>query len=305
MNINELIQISWKCFGLSPFSPRLCKLDLSLHPSFMCSSSKIWTRLGQLKRHYLLDFLKFWTKTGCLDTKRNTKRGSGALSSLSAITQDVAGNADDLLKYVKRVCLDTMVMAGVCFAGLLEIHLGLGPKMHYTVVKRETRRISTKQGQKYDMKEVWYNRMCTSYRASCLGRLSNASTANRNLHFALSISVHASTANRNLHFALSISIHASTTNRCFRGVRVATSTGSAISSPVLEMRKILGSAKGYTVIEAPRCWEIHVRVDARAFLVARCFSEHVEQLCSAQTLGESVVNQLGREIPRPETWQTK
>ena len=181
-------------------------------------------------------------------------------------------------------------MAGVCFAGLLEIHLGLGPKMHYTGVKRETRRISTKEGQKYDMKEVWYNRMCTSYRASCLGRLSNASTANRNLHFALSVSIHASTA-----------------NRCFRGVRVATSTGaySAISSPVLEMRKILGSAKGYTVIEAPCCWEIHVRADARAFLVARCFSEHVEQLCSAQTLGESVVNQLGREIPRPETWQTK
>ena len=111
----------------------------------------------------------------------------------------------------------------------------------------------------------------------------------------------------NPHFALSISIHASTANRCFRGVRVATSTGaySAISSPVLEMRKILGSAKGYTVIEAACCWEIHVRADARAFLVARCFSEHVEQLCSAQTLGESVVNQLGREIPRPETWQTK
>ena len=131
-----------------------------------------------------------------------------------------------------------MVMAGVCFAGLLEIHLGLGPKMHYTGVKRETRRISTKEGQKYDMKEVWYNRMCTSYHASCLGRLSNASTANRNLHFALSVSMHASTA-----------------NRCFRGVRVATSTGaySAISSPVLEMRKILGSAKGYTVIEAACC----------------------------------------------------
>ena len=75
----------------------------------------------------------------------------------------------------------------------------------------------------------------------------------------------------NPHFALSISIHASTANRCFRGVRVATSTGaySAISSPVLEMRKILGSAKGYTVIEAPCCWEIHVRADARAFLVAR------------------------------------
>ena len=59
----------------------------------------------------------------------------------------------------------------------------------------------------------------------------------------------------NPHFALSISIHASTANRCFRGVRVATSTSaySAISSPVLEMRKILGSAKGYTVIEAACC----------------------------------------------------
>ena len=59
----------------------------------------------------------------------------------------------------------------------------------------------------------------------------------------------------NLHFAPSISIYTSIANRCFRGVQVATSTDaySAISSPVLEMRKILGSAKGCTVTEAPCC----------------------------------------------------
>ena len=137
---------------------------------------------------------------------------------------------------------------------LLGIHRGLGPKVHYTALKCETGRISTEERQKYCMKEIWYNRMCTSCRASCLGsRLSN-------LHLALSRSIHTSSAEKcfcgvNLHFALSKSIYASIANRCFRGVQVATSTDaySAISSPVLEMRKILGSAKGCTVTEAPCC----------------------------------------------------